>query len=192
MSYSSYTWLGEYILYDVPDDRVDAGEDQSVIIHEYGHALHDALIGDDIGNPNPNFSGISEGIGFYLGISYRRTVSDFLPNEASNWYDPGKYQISESLRYPDDWVGYNYHEQGEVWASMLMDIEEEISRDVATTLMLQSIHYVDRNMGPTENAEAIVFAENELYGGNYHDTIINILRDRGFFNVWQNITSDTE
>lgn len=41
---AKYRNVPEYLVFGVPDGYVDAGEDQSAILHEYGHALHDALI----------------------------------------------------------------------------------------------------------------------------------------------------
>jgi len=50
----------------------DAAEDESVIVHEIGHAIHDALMPGGI---TPDSYQISEGVANFLGIDYRRQVS---------------------------------------------------------------------------------------------------------------------
>ena len=68
-------------------NRIDYGEDISIIGHELGHAFHDSFISggkEFYSNDYSDIEGISEGIAEYFGISYRRQKSFYRPNARAN------------------------------------------------------------------------------------------------------------
>jgi len=97
------------------DGGVDDGEDHSAILHEYAHALHDALmIGSSFRFDERT---ISEGAGDYMAVSYRRTLSSFQPNTICPWDGNGMYwqrYLDATSMYPVNWTGY--YTGGTVWA----------------------------------------------------------------------------
>lgn len=203
----------EYIYMGVPTSYVDAGEDQSVILHEYGHAFHDALMygGTDNADDESDTRGVSEGIADYLGIGYRRTTqtSPFRPNYRSNWFYP---EVGESIlppssaKYPDHWDRYDPYLKMKVWASTLMDIEYNVAtdpsagirlgRDITTKLMLTSLFYVTANSSVLDNVYAIFQADRDIpeYNGTHLNVLASVFENRGFFyynRVYGNITINT-
>lgn len=115
----------EFILFDKFYGSVDAGEDQSPIIHELGHALHDALINNGINLTGlsldfyyPNTNAIGEGIADYFNISYRRALEAannnyYNPNHKSNWIVSNIVGIKDKndANYYSDWTGSS-HDKG--------------------------------------------------------------------------------
>lgn len=190
----------EYIVYGVVD--VDAGEDQSVVIHEYGHALHDALIPGGIDNGSPDTYGVSEGLSDYFGISYRRTTqaNPYRPNHRSNWFLPGagtSIKTPENAHYPEPQNGGHWgtspYAKMNVWASTLMDMEYNVAtdpeqgvnltRDVTTRLMLTSLSYVTASSSVQDYVHAILQADRDIpeYDGEHIQELASIFNNRGFF-----------
>ncbi len=187
-----YSSSGEYIRYGVPANYVDAGEDQSVIIHELGHALHDALI---IGGLNyyGDCAGISEGISDYFGIDYRRQLSYFLPNDRCNWFWPGlepTIKIPEDANFEEHW-GTSPYEKMQVWASSLMDLEYieatdpsqgyRLGQDVVSTLQLASLSYVTSDNNRFDNVYAMYQSDIDIYDGAHLIDLIEVYSDRQLF-----------
>ncbi|KAB2845928.1 MAG: hypothetical protein F9K45_02970, partial [Melioribacteraceae bacterium] len=207
-----YNANSELILYSIGyapslvGAQVDYGEDQSVIVHEYAHAIHDAIV--DYSNLTLSYDGsaISEGMGNYIGISFRRTYQTSVytqPNNTSNWASPGVVGIKSpsEAKYPDHWVGYgnNTHQDGFIWASALMDMEyntgtnpnsgANLGRDKTMKLLLESLHNVKKESPISDYVNALLQADRDLYGGADLQNIENILRNRGLFNTPQTTIS---
>jgi len=196
-----YYPVEEYMIFGVPASYVDAGEDQSVILHEYGHAFHDALMygGTDAASSGSDTRGISEGLAEYLGISYRRTTQSnpFRPNHRSIWFYPtaGESILSaSSAKYPappnGNW-GSSPYEKMNVWASTMMEIEYNtatdpsagvrLGRDMTTTLLLTSLNYVTSSSNAIDNVNAIFQADRDIYNGSHLSTLATVFYNRGFF-----------
>lgn len=196
----------EYILFGFNTDNptmITGSEDQSVIIHEYGHALHDALISDGISNTptdGSDLAGISEGIGDYLAISYRRTTqpsNPFRPNEASNYTFPSARTSIKSTANANysTWSQENNYGKGSIWASTIMDLEyntatdpssgTKLGRDITTKLLLKCLYYIDASRSAIDYVNAIFQADRDLYGGSHLSTIEQVFRNRGFFSGYE-------
>jgi hypothetical protein len=65
----------------------------------------------------------------YLGISYRRTVSEYQSNQLTNWFWYNLREISSSASYSTHWVGQDVYVKGTLWASTLMDMEYNTATD---------------------------------------------------------------
>mgnify|MGYP001302731520 CR=1 FL=1 len=146
---ASYDPMIKYMAFG--EECVDAGEDQDVIIHEYGHALHDAMMGN-LWEAEHDVGAISEGSSDYFANSHRLTIDPsqthpYQPNSMAVWFDIPDCGTSRSFGsnyiYPNNWVE-DIHNAGLVWGSTLKDIQTEIQsqgengRDVTTKLLLSS------------------------------------------------------
>lgn len=194
----------EYIIYGVPSTDKDAGEDQSVIIHELGHGLHDALLIGGIDNftNHPICRGISEGISDYLGIDYRRQLSHFRPNDRCNWFWTGitpTIQTIPECNFQNLWTNYGPYEKMRTWASSLMDLEYitatdpsqgiRLGRDVVTTNQLSALSYITGNATTEENVLAMYQADLDTYEGEHLREYIDTYHNRLLFND-QNVFTD--
>lgn len=215
--FSGYNPDSEYLLYGAPLNDYDVAEDQCGILHEYGHALHDALLYGGFENCTlGDLGGITEGIADYLAISYRRSTQmgssnpdypPYKPNARNNWFDSqlaNSIQLVETTQYPAQWVELEAHLQMYLWASTLMDIEYNVStdptaginlgRDVTTKLLLTSLHYVTYDEDIIDNVFAILQADRDIYNGSHLSALTTVFYNRGFFSgteVSGNISTNT-
>ncbi|MCK9243793.1 MAG: T9SS type A sorting domain-containing protein [Candidatus Marinimicrobia bacterium] len=203
---------GEYMRYDAhgsysryyptfcrisfKDDYVDDGEDQDVVVHEYGHAIHDALIaGYGFGGDQ---RGVSEGIGDYLAISYRRQLSSFQADKIFPWDGNGESwsgrTLEDDYNYEENWLfppvelsdEEKIYMKGTLWASTIMDIEENgsIGRDIATTLLLDGISHVSISSPVHDVIYGMLQADRDLCDGEHLTILLNIFDQRGFFDYF--------
>lgn len=191
---AAYNSESEDLWFGKPVGYVDAGEDQSLIIHEYGHAIFDALTPGGIKSPAYDTEAIGEGIGDYLGVSYRRISSTpdsyFQPNEVYNWFYPGLRSISATVTY-DDWLTEDKYDDGIIWASTLFDLEynsatnpaagTNLGRDIVTKLLLTSFGYVDEDASAIDRVNAFMQADRDVYDGAHLQEIAEVFYNRGFF-----------
>lgn len=191
---ASYAPYSDYIRYGVPSTFIDAGEDQSVIIHELGHALHDALlIGGTIGGGAERNS-IGEGIADYFGIDYRRQTSWYRPNARWNWFYPTtsiSIESTSKANFQDLWSEYKIYDNMRTWVSSLMDLEYNnaldpsqgyrLGRDVVTTLQLASLSYVTASDNRFVNILAMYQADIDIYNGEHLSDLIEVYHNRLLF-----------
>lgn len=184
---SAYMESQDYLTFG--DGGIDDAEDQDVILHEYGHALHDALMVGEIGWYNHSH-GVSEGIGDYLAVSFRRTRSSFQANKVFPWDGNGEFWDGRSLEadyeYPYNWdyyYDYAVYEMGTTWASTMMDMEDSgsIGRNVTTKLLLTSLSYVTGSSTARDHVNAIFQADRDIYDGSHLHALSYIFNQRGFF-----------
>ncbi len=171
-------------------------EDQSIVTHEYGHALHDALIPGGIANASNDTKGISEGLSTYLGVSYRRAIggTSFEINNMFNW---AQETLRETILTPaaanyGDWgaCGASSYCLMDIWASTLMNLEyttattissSRLGRNVTTKLALKSLSYVSKDDDVLENVYAFFDADRDLYSSSHFDDLDYVFEDlRGF------------
>ncbi|MBK7980254.1 MAG: hypothetical protein IPK06_09730 [Ignavibacteriae bacterium] len=174
----------------VGDGGIDDGEDQDCILHEYGHALHDALM---IGvGYYYDQSKITEGIGDYFALSYRKTLSTFQSNKLFLWDGNGETWNGRSLEssyiYPNDWTSDRYR-CGTLWASTMMDMElnTSIGRTVITKLLLKSFSYITQYSPVLEHVAAILQADRDIYNGIHLAALVSVFNNRGFYYQWSGL-----
>jgi hypothetical protein len=186
------------VLYGVFETEKETGEDQSVIVHESGHAFHDAfLIGGLPGNSFTDLRGISEGISDYIQIDYRRQLSYYRPNHRTNWYNPSYPPTiielfdgdEASFLYWDDYT--DPYIRMKMWASSLMDLEYNVAtdpsqgyrlgREVVTTLQLASLSYLTQDNDRYDNVLAMYQADIDIYDGIHLRDLIEVYHNRQLF-----------
>ena len=190
--------------------RGKTAEDQSGIIHEYGHALMDALISDP--NRTKYLSApaqiMSEGASDYFGVSYRRSIPNIPTNHATwnnvfNWDSIEGRTIGDQT-YPEDWDPYALHQiNGLIWASTLISLEyndptdetdtsERLGREITNNLILESYSYIPNGEEATiyDFIYGIFQADIDLYDGDHLDDIGQIFYERGWTKLPSQINSD--
>ena len=149
---------------------VDDAEDAEVILHEYGHAIHDSQV--------PAFGGsgeagaIGEGFSDYWAV----TVADVIaptpdPACVADW-DSVSYtstvphclrRVDEDKHYPEDLVG-RVHADGEIWSRALWDIRNPLGHVRADTLILEAQFDFAPDTSMPAAAEATVATAQRLFG----------------------------
>ncbi|MCB1059382.1 MAG: M36 family metallopeptidase [Calditrichaeota bacterium] len=156
----------------------DAAEDADVVLHEYGHAIHNSITpgwgGGDEGR-------LGEGWGDYWANSYSRSVSTYGGNWVVNWaLQPcfGGRSMQAGLHYPEDNTGVHYG--GQIWSQALHDAEINInSRTVMNKVSLQSYYYYGTGASMLTAANAVITADQNLYSGSHVGGITTSFVARG-------------
>ena len=168
---------------------VDDAEDAEVILHEYGHAIHD---GSGFVFASEEAGAISEGFGDYWAV----TVSDVVARRlgvpereplpcVADW-DATSYtstvphclrRVDTNLLYPDDLDG-EVHDDGRIWSRALWDIRQSLGNVRADTIILKGqIDFSGTTM--TDLATSTVATAQNLYGNAVAAKVRSAFEERG-------------
>ncbi len=159
---------------------VDDAEDADVIVHEYGHAIsHSAAPNTNIGSQR---QALDEGFGDYLAASYSKAINTFRNTDVFTWdgHNPfwaGRNAASSKI-YPTNLTG-SIHANGEIWASVLMQIHNSIGREKTDSILFQSMYSYSANMTMPQAANLFIQADSLLFNGDNYTTICNYFLQRG-------------
>src|SRR5262249_52782718 len=153
---------------------VDDAEDAEVILHEYGHALHQ---GQNFSFASEEAGAISEGVADYWAVTVPDVVSKRLgvperePLPCVADWDSTSYtsdvphclrRLDTDLHYPTDLNGEVHHD-GQIWSRALWDIRQSLGNVKADTIILQgSMDFPGTTM--TDLANRTIAAAQQLYG----------------------------
>ncbi len=164
---------------------VDDGEDAEIIIHEYGHALMDAII------PGFGQSGEAEAIGegfsdYLAGSFFAKYKKSDRKIKLAEWDAKGySGRGEECLRrldsrkhYPEEMTG-ECHEDGEIWSACLWEVRTLLGIKKADTIIIESIFYLNQYSGFKDGALAVIQAEKNLNGGKKTRKLEKLFRERG-------------
>ena len=169
---------------------VDDAEDAEVILHEYGHAIHQS----QGFNFDPEENGaISEGFGDYWAVTVSDVVSQALgvpekePLPCVMDWDATSYtstvphclrRLDTPLLYPQDLNGEVHHD-GQIWSHALWDIRQALHSNVkADTIILDGTNGYTGTTMP-DLANRTVAAAQQLYGNAEAAAVHQAFVDRG-------------
>ena len=166
---------------------VDDAEDAEVIIHEFGHALQDAIC-PDFGR-SPEASAMGEGFGDYLAASFfagskparlRPAVMSW-DGVLSDCVPPCVRRLDEPLTFEsfDHAPDADEHENGKIWSATLWDIRRALGRAVADRIVIESHFQLDGFTTLARGARGILDADRNLYRGRHLGMLRRILGARG-------------
>jgi Zn-dependent metalloprotease len=167
------------------DGGVDDAEDADVILHEYGHAIQDAIV-PGFGQ-SPEGRAMGEGFGDYLaGSFFYRLKEEARKVKIAEWdakgYAGGPYEclrrLDSSKHYPEDMEGEE-HVDGEIWSACLWKIRKLLGRMRADTIILESHFYLNQYADFQDGAEAIIMANDNLFNGWRSRALTRIFKERG-------------
>ncbi len=171
---------------------VDDDQDIDVIWHEYGHAIQN---GTRPGWGGGEEGGMGEGFGDYWAGSLSRAFNDtFSRNFVFTWDagwngtggDAGLWPgrpLNDARSYPSNGTsGLEVHDAGQIWSAPLMEIWEDIGKEVMDKLVLKSHYYMGTTGTMRQNAQAIIQADRDLYGGAHIQVLVNRFGNRNFIN----------
>lgn len=160
------------------DGGVDDAEDADIVLHEYGHALQDAASNGKYGFDS-EAGAMGEGFGDYWTYSpdttpatWANCFGDF-DSEGNCWR-----RLDENIVYPAGYVG-EVHADGRIWSQGLRDLHTALGRDIAAKLILDSHALVPINPSFDEGLQAIIDADDALFGGTHASEICNAFASRG-------------
>jgi len=158
------------------DGGVDDSEDGEVVIHEYGHAIHDDISG--IGGDEAR--AISEGFSDYMAATFSQ--NPIIAEWDATSYNPGPppflRRTDGTKTYPDDLVG-QVHSDGEIISAAWWELNTILGPTIADRLTLESFFLVGASINMPEMADAYVQADQAIYGGAHLGTIFSVFGNRG-------------
>jgi Fungalysin metallopeptidase (M36) len=168
---------------------VDDAEDGETIVHEFGHALQDAIC-PDFGQ-SAEAAAMGEGFGDYLAASiFESKKPRPLKTLVMSW---DAFEISEEtpprLRTVDSLLTFesfdhsaeaDEHENGRIWSATLWDVRRCFTRPRdADRLIVESHFQLDGFTTFARAARAMIDADRNLYKGAHISRLKRVFRRRG-------------
>jgi hypothetical protein len=157
-------------------EGVDDAEDATAIWHEYAHAIQYNFVPTWEGGES---AALGEGFADYWAASYARSVGRWTPaDDQYNWvfgwdghnpYWLGRI-VNDKRTYPFGTLPI--HSAGQIWSSTLMGIWGELGREVTDRLVIKSLFYLGSGTTGPDQAQALLQADRDLYGGEHLQTLI--------------------
>ncbi len=169
---------------------VDDGQDPDIVLHEYGHAMqHNQVPG--FGNASEG-GAVGEGFGDYWAAALLDDQSaSLLGTEcvgawlATAWNPfTGAFGTGCLRRLDNTWVfprdlRHEVHDDGEIWSAALWNLRGAVGSDVADRLVIKSHTFLTPSAGFLDGADALLSADDALYGGAYAGAVRNALKATG-------------
>jgi hypothetical protein len=168
---------------------VDDAEDAEVILHEYGHAIHDA---QGFSFASEEAGAISEGFGDYWAVDVsdivarRLGVPELEPLACVMDWDATFYtstvphclrRLDSNLHYPEDLDG-DVHDDGRIWSQALWTIRQSLGNVVADTIILEGqFDFPGTTM--VELANRTIASAQSLYGNAVAKKVRDAFHARG-------------
>lgn len=183
---NSYSWDKHDVL-RFGKGGVDDAEDAEVILHEYGHAIHDSQVVSF--GTSVEAGSIGEGFGDYFAVTVSNVIAPTAdPACVADW-DAVSYtstephclrRVDRDLHYPEDLNGRVHHD-GQIWSRALWDIRNALGHQVADTVILYAQFSFAPDTSMHAAAEATVAAAETLYAGDpsIADAVRQAFVDRG-------------
>ena len=152
-----------YLLFG--EGGVDDAEDADVLVHEYCHAL--SYYASPETNTGRERRGLDEGIGDYFAAAVSQDLKPDFWQQLFNWdghneFWGGRVAVS-SQTYPTS--SLSIYDFGEIWASTLMQIRQDIGKDTLDRIVLQEMYMNAAGMTLEQAAQLMLDADSALYGG---------------------------
>jgi hypothetical protein len=168
---------------------VDDAEDGDTILHDFGHALQDAIC-PDFGQ-SAEAAAMGEGFGDYFAASffadrkpeaYRPTIAawDGITTETAA-PPPCVRRVDGRRTYEsfDHRPSADEHDNGTIWSATLWDVRAAVGQDVADRVILESHFQLDGFTTFARGARAILDADRNLFRGRHQAALRQVFRERG-------------
>jgi hypothetical protein len=166
---------------------IDDAEDGETVLHEFGHALQDAIC-PDFGQ-SPEAAAMGEGFGDYFAASFFAARKPRRYRDAVMTWDgargagdpPCVRRLDSPLTYEsfDHGANADEHDNGQIWSATLWDIWNALGRRVADRIIVDCHFQLDGFTTLARGARAILDADRNLHRGRYAARLKRIFRRRG-------------
>jgi hypothetical protein len=166
---------------------VDDAEDGETVLHEFGHALQDAIC-PDFGQ-SPEAAAMGEGFGDYFAASFfakrkprrYRDVVMAWDGARGEGEPPCVRRLDSLLTYEsfDHGPRADEHDNGQIWSAILWQIWKAVGRRLADRIIIDSHFQLDGFTTFARGARAILDADRHLHRGRHEAILKRIFRRRG-------------
>ena len=160
------------------DGGVDDSDDGEIVVHEYGHAIHNDIV------PGFVYSGetgaISEGFGDYLGaaLGNNALVGEWDATAYNAGPPPFLRRTDTTKHYPESIVG-EVHDDGEIISAAWWDLRNLVGGAVGDKLVVEAMFYTGTSATFQDYADGVVAADQALYAGAHIGYIYQAFGGRG-------------
>ncbi len=167
---------------------VDDAEDAEIILHEFGHALQDAICSDF--GQSTQAAAMGEGFGDYFAASFfaamkpaalRLLLMSWDSIADTDHRPPYLRRVDEPLTFEsfDHGADADEHDNGRIWSATLWDIRTAVGRDVADRIIIDGHFQLDGFTTFARGARAVLDADRNLFRGRHVPRLRRIFQDRG-------------
>jgi len=167
---------------------VDDAEDAEIILHEFGHAIQDAIC-PDFGQ-SAQAAAMGEGFGDYFAATFfadvkpsalRPLLMSWDSIEDGEHRPPYLRRVDEQLTFEsfDHGPDGDEHDNGRIWSATLWDIRNALTYGVADPIVIDSHFQLDGFTTFARGARAILDADRNLFRGRHVPRLRKIFQARG-------------
>ncbi len=162
----------------------DLAKDNTVVYHEYGHAVLHAIRGQMFMGEG---GGLHEGYSDYFAGSM--TESSVVGAYAGARLSRGNIRdMANTLHYPED-SSSEPHQAGKIWGGSCWDLRKALGKEVTDRIVHQSRFYLPKFRPTFAKAyQGILKADKELYNGSHAAKITEIFTKRGIAGKDETVT----
>jgi hypothetical protein len=178
----------QMFLFTVTNPRRDGGFDGDVVYHEYGHGVSNRLVGGPA-NTSCLFGVQSGAMGegwsdyFAVTISGSGLMGDYVVNNTTTGIRRAAYTVPANAvhnSYADlGNNGFEVHNDGEVWASALVELRQTLGRTIADRLVVQGMKFTPCRPSFLNARDGILTADQNLNGGANRCAIYRVFARHG-------------
>lgn len=167
---------------------IDDAEDAETVLHEFGHAIQDAIC-PDFGQ-SAEAAAMGEGFGDYFAASlceskkparYSTSVMSWdglFAGLASRLDPPCLRRVDSKMTYADFDPRGDEHDNGQLWSATLWEVRKLLGREIADRVILESHFQLDGFTTFARGARAILDADRNLENGMHVKALERIFRRR--------------
>lgn len=177
---SAYTPFGLVHNLQFGTGGVDDAEDAQVIIHEFAHSLVQSASPYSRGPVERN--SIEEGICDYLCMMYSNHLSGTDETNVFSWdghneFYPG-FKLNSRKNYIFDYTG-NSNQDREIWSSVLYNIQLSLGDEIANTLVMEHLFYLNINNTMPSLAGDLLTIDEKLFNSKNAYMLLTIFTNHG-------------
>jgi hypothetical protein len=170
--------------------EIDEAEDGETILHEFGHALQDAIC-PEFGQSREGWA-IGEGFGDYFAGSYFHARKPLrYQNSVISWdglligideesEPPCMRRLDSDLTFDDYKPRGDEHDNGVIWSSTLWDVRRVIGPEIADQVIIESHFQLDPFVNFERAARAILDTNRILNRDRERKALRRVFRERKF------------
>lgn len=168
--------------------EIDEAEDGETILHEFGHALQDAIC-PEFGQSREGWA-LGEGFGDYFAGSYFEQKKPLrYKNSVITWdglligieegrEPPCMRHLDGELTYDDFKPRGDEHDNGEIWSATLWEVRGVLGRRMADKVIIESHFQLDPYATFARAARAIIDCNRILNADRHRHALRNVFRRR--------------
>ena len=182
---NSYSW-DKHDVMRFGKGGVDDAEDSEVILHEYGHAIHDSQVASF--GTSLEAGSIGEGFGDYFAVTVTNYYAPTPDAPCVADWDAVSYtstvphclrRVDSNLHYPANVRG-EVHADGRLWSRALWDIRQGLGREKADTAIVEAQFAFAADTSFAAAATTTVATAQSLYGSAAAQVVHDAFAARGF------------